>query len=329
MSYAATAGESSTRPPTGSSSVSTPQLISYSARDASCSPLSVYDEVPSPKAGSISHPSVADGAGFYMAPASDSKFITTDSAAYAGFAASCASQPWGYQGAVLPEPIYGINGAATWSDYRSLDQGCSHTLSRDACPDTWTLATSTELSMALVQSELPPPPSSQLPVHYCTAVTVLELKHPRPQRAFRPTWTAPDFDAESSLAVEAQRRGTSSREVTPPYISQAVLAVGQPADEDFDGSDSEDDMDEDWDDDLEFEENPGDEINAELTAHGPIDLDAGQGIGLGSSSWTLDSNSILYRPVATPLRCPSGSDAMWPPSMVASHDCSAVTPSFA
>lgn len=327
VSYATHAGEGSARPRAGSSSMSTPQLTS-SVRDASCSPLSAYDEVPSPKAESISHPSIADSTGFYMAPAGDSRCIQNDSAAYAGFALNCGvSQPWGYQGAVLSESFYGLDGTAPWPRYEGHNQSCGQSLSYDPLPANWVFASPTELSLALGQATFASPTSSQPPAPSVTAVAVPELKHPRPQRAFVPSWqTAPDFDAEQFLTGG---RGSRSHHVALSPRSQGAIESGHHTAEPLSGSDSGDDMDEDWDDDFDFDdlENPGEEIDADLTARGPIDVDAGRSVGLGSSTWTLDSDSILYKPVATPLRCLIDSDALWHSTMADAY--SAVTPSFA
>lgn len=268
-----------------------------------------------------------------MAPSGDSKYAHADNAAYADFALGYVPQPWAFEEAVFPESVYGLNGAATWQEYDSLSQGCGQTLSCDTLPANWMLASPTELSMAFAQTPaLFASPSSQPPAHPVTAVAAPELQHPRPQRAFVPSWqTAPDFNAEHFLAGAAETRGESSRQDILPLgpQSSATLEAIEHTNEDFTGSDSGDDLDEDWDDDLEFEENPSEEIDADSCAHGLADVDVGPGIGLGSSTWTLDSNSILYKPVATPLRCPSRSNMLWPGSMADSCVYPAVTPSFA
>lgn len=351
-SYADTAYVSCTsedrRPSTGPSSMSTPQLSASSEREASCSPLSAYDEAPSPRSGSISYPSIAGASQFNVAPSviHDWEYLDANGAAYADIAFSaaeasvshadqedCLTQYWGYQGAALPGYVLGLDSAMAWHlepcGAQEFRPPLSGAILPPNLPSSLAVQSTAMLDPMTGQHDPPSLLIEQQLSHFSSITPVPELQHPRPQRAFGPSWTtAPDFNAEEFLATDP--KAPSPTRITPDSQRQAGLSgetEGQDAGSECYESDGDVTMDEDWDDD--FDEDPNTEEAANqvnIWAISPAAVEVGQGIGLGSLTRTLDSDSILYQPVATPLRCPNDSILSW--ASIVGPYFSAVTPSF-
>lgn len=315
--------------------MSTPQLTASSEREASCSPFSVYDEVPSPRADAISYPIIAGATtGFYAAPADDSKYIqpNTNCAAYADVSSQDYLQGhWGYQGAVLPEPAFAFDDPAAWHFPNSDPaQNGGRPLTCAGLPSNWTLEPSRDyfqevpVDYAAPSFSTPSQPLAQL----ITPAAIPELQHPRPQRLYVPPWqTAVGFSADEFLTGASQRHGSSLQSISGFQDSDEISEE----DEDYSGSEYGDDMDmdEDWEDGFEEDQGAVENGTDVLSFASTTDIDAGQGIGLGSSTRLLGSDSILYRSVATPLRCPDSPDFSWPSFIADSCEFSTITPSFA
>ena len=338
--------------------MSTPQLTASSGREASCSPLSAYDETPSPQVDSIDYATVADGREVYAASAAvfDCEYADAHGSMYGGPALNSAA-PIGY-----PTPSEYI------PDYRSFQgaalQGCSLDLTGSSAP-TWPQdSIGTEMQrfgQQLTQNDFPShwtafydqphtytqplgqiaePSSFAVNIsasHTITAAATGEVHCPRPQRGWLTSWqTASDFDAEEFLASLSRNTTSQTTQLPTPTLDSdfdTMDQVDQMEDQlsSYAECDRTDEMEADWQ--MEGNASPGsietenlefdfaNSSSAALTAG----VDIGQGIGLGQSCRTLGSDSILYQPV----QFADGSDTSWSSDLAAQYQYSALSPSYA
>ncbi|KAI0692958.1 hypothetical protein BC835DRAFT_1097868 [Cytidiella melzeri] len=322
--YTAFSGEEG-RPSTGCSSMSTPQLSASSAREASCSPLSTYDETPSPMDESINDSAIA-GTGVYAAPtaamhsweypaAHDTLYgtATQNSVTYSGYPTPLA-QYWDYQGAALQGyPQSSL--APTWHQ-----ASCSAQIPGTELFPYW--SQSSEYAQPLEMVVEPSLFASDVQAPQAAVITptvTTELQHPRPQRNYvNTTWQNEEFDAEQFLAGLSRPFSPSST-----TLVQSLVAESDGYEVVYPDYGTGNEVEANWE--TGGIANPCHIDQVGLDAYSgptaaPADIEIGQGIGLGSSTRTLGSNSILYKSVALPLRCLDESDFLLAPIPAEPHE---------
>lgn len=311
--------------------MSTPQLTASSGREASCSPLSTYDETPSPKVDSIDYATVAGGTQVYTAPTAifDWENGNIHGAQYSNPALNSAAplqrpthpeydpEYWSFQGAALQGCSVDSNSSSApmWPQEScgAPIQDLGQPLTAEESLLYWT-AMYDQSHLCVQPLEQIPEPSSlafDLPASQTTSTPdEAGIHHPRPKRGWLTHWqTATDFDAEEFLA-SLSRKSTSSATPPEPTFDDDINAMDQDdegeTDEDqssYLDCDDSDEMDADWQ--IEGNASPETIESPDLffdsatwsSSAVPAEVDIGQGIGLGFSSRTLGPDSILCQPV--------------------------------
>ncbi|KAI0094490.1 hypothetical protein BDY19DRAFT_22902 [Irpex rosettiformis] len=348
--YTTVAPVEARRPSTGSSSMSTPQLTASSGREASCSPISTYDETPSPRVDSIDYATVADGMQVYTAPAGTFGYEYADAYGilYADPALNGAApieyptnteyipEYCSFQGAALQGCSLDLTGASapTWPHelIGTEIQTCEQPLTEKELLSDWTVGQSHLYAQSLGQIAEPPSFASNVSTSQTLpAAATGELHHPRPQRGWLTSWqTAADFNAEEFLASLSR---TTASQTTPCDTSalEDCNVMDQGDEDQFFNLDFgiSDEMEGDWQ--IEGNASPGsiEEADPEFdssswTSAATAGVDIGQGIGLGFCNKMLSSDSILYQPV----QFVNGSDTSWNSDSAGQYQLTALSPSF-